>query len=116
MTKTKLMPVKEITDLFTRNYNRRRYAIHDVKEFAYGLLKPYKAYIFSRILPKDMLLLVMEGKRGLMFQDNILDYHTELAKLDPLKEVIETKRVEELFLTVHLAEILALVGGRHGDG
>ena len=113
---TKLMSAEEVMALFEKNHARRRFSISDVKEYAYGLLKPEKAFALSKLLPKDILQEVLLGKRGSMFADRIIDYHQELSKLGPLKEAAATKRAEQVFLSVHLAGILALVGGRHGNG
>ena len=117
MVKTlKTMSAEEITALFSKNYDRRRFSISDVKEYAYGLIKPEKAFVFSRLLPKLILEQVLLGKQGSMFADRLLDYHIELSKLDPLKEAEATKAAEQSFIANYLPAILALVGGRHGNG
>lgn len=116
VTTAKLMSAEEILLLFKKNYDRRRYAISDVKEYAYGLIKPAKAFTFSKLLPKDILEQVLLGKQGSMFADRIIDYHEQISKLEPIKEVEEMKRAETLFISNNLPSILALVGGRHGNG
>ena len=109
MTEAKTLTKEEFVKLFKKNYDRRRFALDIVKEFAYRLTDE-EAFIFSRLAPKEILEELFKGKRGNIFVDKVLDYHNTLDK-DAAKQTIQIENLEDRFIEKRVSDLVAVVGG-----
>jgi len=105
----KVLKKEDLAKLFQKNYNRRKFAIDDLREYAY-LLTEQQSFVFSRLAPREVLKELFVGPRGNDMMNKIVNHAATLDK-DPVKQVLQVKKSEEDFILAHSNILIQNIGG-----
>jgi len=107
--KPRLMSKEELTKLIDTKYQRRVFIADDIKEYV-SSLPPEKAFALSRVLPKEVLVKLLNQRGAEAFGNNIIEYYNKISVDGKILEPI-AQAADELFLVTHTAELLKAIGG-----
>lgn len=97
---------EEFTKILREGYENRVFIVGHLKDFTFHL-STQEAYVFSRLVPKELIEKLLSDRQMGPFMDKVLDYHKQISLKGPVAELEATKAAEETFLAGKGFELLS---------